>query len=234
MLKLTRSITLAAPIALALPLLAACGADEVTPPVVVAPAPTPTPAPPPTETVFNVTPCLQQMVPGTGITVAEAVVPDTLTLNLAAPAGFPNGRLPTDPVIDVTLAVIFLDLSRHAATTFAGIPLNPPANDVPFRTQFPYLAMPQGNPPLADMAGSNFNFRTDAPSEYTRVDRMGMPAVSTVLIGSDLKNGYNDANPADDANGDFVPELAAQLTGLTGALADDLAAANLTPCAVAQ
>lgn len=234
MLKLTRSITLAAPFALALPLLAACGNDDEVPPVTVEPTPTPSPTPPPTDTSFDVTPCLEQMVPGTGISVAEAVVPDTLTLNLAAPAGFPNGRLPSDPVIDVTLAVIFLDLEQNGPTTFAGIPLNPSANDVPFRMQFPYLAMPQGNPPLADMAGSNFNFRADAPSEYTRVDRMGMPAVSTVLIGSDLKNDYNDANPADDVNGDFVPELSAQLTGLTEALADDLAANNLTPCAVTQ
>ena len=70
-----------------------------------------------------------------------------------------------------------------------------------------------------------------APSAYVRVDRMGMPAVATALIGSDTKNAYNDANPADDVAGVFVPELSEQLTGLTNALADDLLDAGLTPCA---
>ncbi|OBX19508.1 hypothetical protein A9995_07085 [Erythrobacter sp. QSSC1-22B] len=60
---------------------------------------------------------------------------------------------------------------------------------------------------------------------------MGMPAVATALIGSDQKIPYNDANPADDAAGTFVPELVEQLTGLTNALADDLVGAGLTPCA---
>ena len=228
--------TFAAPVALALTL-GACGDDDDDP-IFGNPTPTPTmtgtpsPTPPATPADFDVTPCLQQAIPGTPFTVAEAVVPDTLTLDLAQPAGFPNGRLLTDPVIDVTLAVIFLDLDVHSPLTFANIPLNPPANDVPFAGGFPFLAPPQGNPPLASGSGSTFNFRTDPDSAYVRVDRAGMPAVSTALIGSDLKNAYNDANPAIDASGEFVPELASTLTGLTNALADDLADAGLTPCAV--
>ena len=154
-------------------------------------------------------------------------------LNLAANAGFPNGRLLADPVIDVTLAVIFLDLSRNAPGTLAGLPLNPSRNDVPLRTGFPFLAPAQGTQAMTS-PGTGFTFRTDSASAYTRVDRMGMPAVSTALIGSNLKNSYNDANPVNDANGDFVPELTAQLTGLTNALADDLVAAGLTPCARAR
>ncbi len=193
----------------------------------------PTPTPTPTTASFDVTPCLEQEIPGTGgTTVAEAVVPDTLTLNLAAASGFPNGRRLPDPVIDVTLAVIFLDLQTNGAGTLAGLPLNPPENDVAFRDSFPFLAAPQGTPPRSPSTGSGFSFRTDAPDQYVRVDRMGMPAVATALIGSDQKLAYNDANPADDANGDFVPELAEQLTGLTNALADDLLDAGLTPCAV--
>jgi hypothetical protein len=75
---------------------------------------------------------------------APLVVPDTLKLDLGSPAGFPNGRLPADPVIDVTLAVLLLDLSAEGqtATTLAGLPLNPPANDVDFGTDFPYFAPP--------------------------------------------------------------------------------------------
>ena len=60
-------------------------------------------------------------------------------------------------------------------------------------------------------------FRTDPAVEsatatgYVRVDRMGMPAVATVLVGSAMKNAYNDASPADDATSKFVPEFATQL-----------------------
>lgn len=196
--------------------------------------PSPTPSPTPTPTSFNVQACLDQIIPGTGVTVAQAVVPDTLTLDLSAASGFPNGRKLADPVIDVTLAVIFLDLSVNGPGTLAGIPLNPPANDVAFRDTFPYLAGPQGSPPVADNSGTMFTFRSDSASSYVRVDRMGMPAVSTALIPSDRKNAYNDAGPVSDANGNFVPDLAATLTGLTNALADDLTGAGLTPCAVPE
>ena len=195
---------------------------------IVMPSPTPSP------TTYNVQACLDQMIPGTGVTVAQAVVPDTLTLDLSATSGFPNGRKLADPVIDVTLAVIFLDLSVNGPGTLAGLPLNPPANDVSFRDTFPYLAAPQGSPPIADNSGTMFTFRSEPGSSYVRVDRMGMPAVSTALIPSDRKNAYNDASPAQDANGDFVPDLADTLTGLTNALADDLIDAGLTPCATPE
>ena len=197
-------------------------------PITATPAPTPTP----TVANYDVTRCLNQVIPGTGgTTVAGAVVPDVLTLNLAAASGFPNGRRLPDPVIDVTLNVIFLDLTRVSAGTLAGVPVNPPANDMPFRTTFPYLAAPQGTPPLAATTGTTFNFRTDAASAYTRVDRMGMPAVATALIASARKTAYNDGNPSDDAAGVFVPDITNQLTTLTNALADDFTALNLPLCA---
>lgn len=74
------------------------------------------------------------------------VVPDVLSIDPAQPAGFPNGRRFEDPVIDVTLAVLLLDLTAEGqdATTLAGVPVNPPANDLPFDTQFPYLAPAHG------------------------------------------------------------------------------------------
>lgn len=221
--------------------LAACNGDSddgAPPPITMvpppAPAPAPAPAPTPAPTSFNVASCLNQDIPGAGVTVAGAVVPDTLTLNLSAASGFPNGRRLADPVIDVTLAVIFLDLTRHSPTLFASLPLNPAANDQPFRTSFPYLAPPQGSPPLADTSGTSFNFRSDPASSYVRVDRMGMPAVATALIGSSLKTRYNAADPVDDVGGEFVPEITARLTALTNALADDLTGLSLTPCARAQ
>lgn len=217
--------------------LTACGSDDVTQPIAVAPpAPTPTGTPTPTPqptTGFNVSNCLNQVIPGTGgVTVAGAVIPDTVTINLDAPSGFPNGRRLQDPVIDVTLAILFLDLATHSAGTFAGLPLGPAANDRPFLADFPFLAAPNGTPAVGATGGTNFAFNDSASSSFVRVDRMGMPAVATVLIGSGLRNSYNDANTADDVDGDFVPELGARLTVLTNALADDLIALGLTPCAV--
>ena len=73
---------------------------------------------------------------------APLVVPDTLAIDTTQPAGFPNGRRLADPVIDVTLAVVLLDLSVHPASTLASLPLNPPANDRAFTPAFPYLAPP--------------------------------------------------------------------------------------------
>lgn len=223
-----RRLAMATALAMCLGTLSGCFDGDDAEPIAM---PEPTPTPTPTPTSFDVQACLDQMIPGTGVTVAQAVLPDTLTLNLAAASGFPNGRKLADPVIDVTLAVIFLKLSVNGPGTLAGLPLNPPANDVAFRSDFPYLAAPQGTPPLADNSGTMFMFRSDPETSYVRVDRMGMPAVSTALIPSGRKNAYNDAGPVQDANGDFVPDLAATLTGLTNALADDLVGAGLTPCA---
>ncbi|MFK7893366.1 MAG: DUF4331 family protein, partial [Granulosicoccus sp.] len=60
-------------------------------------------------------------------------------------AGFPNGRLLSDPVIDVTLAVALLELSGnpapHTATTLVGV-LNPATNDLALSGEFPFVAEP--------------------------------------------------------------------------------------------
>lgn len=83
---------------------------------------------------------------GSGTCVAQGgplIVPDSINIATAQPAGFPNGRRLADPVMDLTLAVILLDLSTHAVTTLADLPLNPPANDATFQTGFPYLAPAQ-------------------------------------------------------------------------------------------
>jgi hypothetical protein len=100
---------------------------------------------------FAVLPCALQAVGST--TVLGLVVPDTLKIDPSADAGFPNGRTLTDPVIDVTLAVILLDLTMNegGAATFATADLdgddivgvNPPANDAAFSPDFPYLAAAQ-------------------------------------------------------------------------------------------
>jgi hypothetical protein len=171
-------------------------------------------------------------MPVPGRTVANLVIPDVLQLDLTRPNGFPNGRGFLDPVVDVTLAVILLDLRVHSATTFASIPVNPNRVDQPLSNTFPFLARPIGNPPIASGAGSRFRFRDDPASAYTRVDRAGMPAVSTALIfPSPRKNEYNDDNPAVDATGKYVGNIVGELQFYHAALADDFARLGLTACA---
>lgn len=166
--------------------------------------------------------------PGTGgATPASLVIPDTVKLNFGLASGFPNGRQLNDPVIDITLAVLLLDMTKHSRALLAGLPLNPPADSTLLST-FPYFAPANGGQPSAG-TGTAFNFRTDPASGYVRVDRMVQPAVATALIGTATKNAYNDANPSDDVANTFVPEIVAQLT-LHNGLADDLIALGLTPC----
>ena len=84
------------------------------------------------------------MKPSSMAQAGPLIVPDTLKIDTAVAAGFPNGRKLPDKVIDITLAVILLDLGvgGQTAGTLAGLPLNPPANDKPFGSTFPYLAAP--------------------------------------------------------------------------------------------
>lgn len=68
--------------------------------------------------------------------VAGAVIPDVVTIDFSQPVGFPNGRTLEDDVIDAALGLV---LNRGAA---AGISDGVDANDVAFRSSFPYLAEP--------------------------------------------------------------------------------------------
>jgi hypothetical protein len=72
------------------------------------------------------------------------ILPDTLKIDTSGTSGFPNGRKLADPVMDVTLAVVLLDLSVHAVDALVGV--NPTANDLgvegAFLGTFPYLHPP--------------------------------------------------------------------------------------------
>lgn len=72
------------------------------------------------------------------------IVPDIIRYNPDQPTSYPNGRNLTDPVVDLTVAAAVLDLSQGGQTlrTLADLPLNPPANDEEFKSEFPYLADP--------------------------------------------------------------------------------------------
>lgn len=242
-----RAFLAATPLALAL-MLAACGGgddDNDNPPTMVAPAPAPSPSPQPTATPTptsrNVTACLSQAIlPATStsaaVTLPTLILPDTLKLDFNRPNGFPNGRQFDDPVIDLELAALLLDLTRHPVTTLVGVLNPPPPSDNATTTVFPFVKTANGGQPGPGTATA-FNFRDDPFTQYTRVDRMGNPAIAAALIGAlsgpaglPLKNEFNDADPADDVTQRFVPEAVAQLTQLHDALIDDLTAARLTPC----
>lgn len=207
--------------------LAGCGGDDILTSVNQ-------PPPPVAEaTVQSVTPCLDQVVPGTGgRTLVDLIIPDTITVDLDAPSVFPNGRRLEDPVVDFTLSMALLDMRVHSPQTFNGIPLNPPTNDRPFRNEFPFLALRQGNPPISGSdTATQFDF-VDAPrADYVRVDRTGMPAISPALVSVPVRNEYNDGGPGEDDAFVFADELTTQLTTLTQVVLDELDELNLTPCA---
>jgi hypothetical protein len=80
--------------------------------------------------------------------IGPFAIPDVLTLDTDDPPGFPNGRRLEDPVADVILAVLLLELETHTPTLFIdldedgnpGPSLDPLENDVAFDPGFPYLA----------------------------------------------------------------------------------------------
>jgi Domain of unknown function (DUF4331) len=202
-----------------------CGGGGTAAPVAVVPPP----PPPVGQTSLSLTKCLNQDVAGRKL--VDIVVPDQLVLDLSKPAGFPNGRKLEDQVVDLELAALFLDLTKHPVTIFLGIPVNPNVFDQPTLSVFPFFAKALGTPPLSATNGSNFNFRTDPASNYVRVDRMGVPAVATVTILGPKKNAYNDSSPAQDATGANVPDVLAGYQALTDALNGDFKGLGLTPCA---
>ena len=69
----------------------------------------------------------------TANTLAGALLPDVLTLDVTSTAGFLNGRRPQDDVIDAEL-----NLLTKGQVTGDGVN----ANDVPFLTDFPFFAPP--------------------------------------------------------------------------------------------
>jgi Domain of unknown function (DUF4331) len=235
---MTRTFLLRTGAALALAAATAgCGGDDAAPvavvppppPVAVVPPPPPPPTPPPAQMGLSLTKCLNQDVAGRKL--VDILVPDLLFLDLSKPAGFPNGRDFDDPVIDIELAALFLDLTVHPATTLVTARLNPDNFDQPLRSTFPFYAGPLGNPTLSPTTGTDFNFRLDPPGNYVRVDRMGLPAVSTAVVLGANKLLYNDSSPTADAAGTNVPRILEGYQDLTNRLNDDFKGLGLTPCA---
>lgn len=222
MMRRINRAALTSALIVSLSFVAACGGGGggSSPPVV---------ATPPVSMKLDVAPCLVQMVGSR--TVGSLVLPDVITLDTNLPPGFPNGRLPDDPVIDLELAALFLELRTTPVDILAKRPLNPGGPDNPMLATFPWLAPANGGVP-ASTGGSGFVFRTNPASAYTRVDRMGEPAVGTVLVPSSKKNAFNDDSVSSDQSLKDLPTFVEGLTPLAEALKDDWEALNLKICAV--
>ena len=191
----------------------------------------PAPPPPVIGTAFNVERCLNQ-VTSDGRTTRQVMIPDLVTLDVTKPASFPNGRRLQDPVVDIEVAYLFLDLTRHSPFTLVNVPLNPLGLDQPLRTTFPFYANSFGTARLSTRDGTEFNFRTNPESEYVRVERVGVPAVSTINVLGPRKIAYNEGNPTQDVARTYEADITAGLENLAALIVDDIQGLSLSPCAV--
>lgn len=190
-------------------------------------------------TALSVESCFAQEV-APGITVQDLLTRDTLRLDFNRPPGFPNGRRLQDPVIDLTLAYLFIDLNVHHIDDVAKLAVNPPTNaDVPgpsgplsFSTTFPFVLPPHG-PAKPEGTGSGFNFRTNPASDFEIIDAMGNPAVATILISANTQPGFNQNAPADyvSGGGKYLANFKQTLGGLATLLKDDFEKLQFTTCA---
>ena len=104
---------------------------------------------------LNLEPCGVGLGPDCLEQVGPLTLPDTLNLALGGPAAFPNGRRVAEPVMDIILAALLLEVGpppfdggTESITRFLdlnndktlGDSLNPFTNDVPFPDAWPYLA----------------------------------------------------------------------------------------------
>lgn len=100
------------------------------------PCSTETVSPPANRTQVDISACVAQ--------VAPVVLPDVITFDFAAPAGWPNGRGFDDPVVDRLLAAALLRISGpgapHNINTLVGV-INPTIDETgtPSPSTFPYL-----------------------------------------------------------------------------------------------
>jgi len=208
------------------------GGGSPTPTATPTPTPTPTPGTP-TPTALNIEPCFSQKIAPSlfpNLTVEQFIKEDVVHFDRSKPNGYPNGRRFQDPTPDLALAYFFVDLTRHPIDSVAKFAVNPPANDKPFRPDFPYLGTAFGDV-RPEGTGTGFNFRTNPLSDYASVDSMGNPVTSTVLMSGNRQPLYNDSKPVDYATGVFIPEMKVNLTGLATLLRDDFLRVGLEPCA---
>jgi hypothetical protein len=144
-------------------------------------------------------------------------------------------------VIDLTLAYMFIDLSKHEIDSVAKLAINPATNAdnfdaagnvIGFSDTFPFVNAPHG-PPKPEGTGSGFNFRANPASDFEIIDAMGNPAVATILISGNTGAAFNNNTPAEySANGGkYSTQLRQTMLGLATLLKDDFERLSFTTCA---
>jgi hypothetical protein len=76
---------------------------------------------------------------------------------------------------------------------------------------------------------SGFDFRTEEPGDYVRVDAVGQPYVSRLFVPGSSKNGYNDQIPDTEAYDDAIVQ---RLSAWHAAVDDELINFALPPCSM--
>ena len=103
------------------------------------PCSTETATPPATNANVDISTCVAQAAP--------VILPDVITYNLGAPAGWPNGRGFDDPVVDRLLSAALLRISGtsppHNINTLVGV-INPVRDEtgLPSSATFPHMRAP--------------------------------------------------------------------------------------------
>lgn len=113
--------------------------------------------------------------------VAEALIPDIVTIDFSKPVAFPNGRQLTDDVIDTALQLV---LNRTA-----GITDKIDANDKSFGSAFPYLADPTvaaASPTAGGLPSTGGVPATDSGSDSWMLIALLVSGLGLVALGGGL------------------------------------------------
>ncbi len=105
------------------------------------------------------------------MSIPPSATPNRLGVLAADNAGFPNGRRLTDDVIDIELRVVEGALTGSKNTLGDGVD----ANDVPFQTSFPYLALPHAGPATSSVGST---------TTVKKVNNAGAWPVATGIAGA--------------------------------------------------
>jgi len=100
-------------------------------------------------------------------------------------AGFPNGRRLTDDVVDVELRVVEGALTGSKNTLGDGVD----ANDVAFRTTFPYLALPHAGPAATTVATTTTIKRVTSAGAWPVATGIAGAVALMALLGWALRRG---------------------------------------------
>ena len=100
-------------------------------------------------------------------------------------AGFPNGRRLTDDVVDIELRVVEGALTGSKNTLGDGVD----ANDVAFRTSFPYLALPHAGPATAAVATTTTVKKVTNAGAWPVATGIAAAVALMALLGWALRRG---------------------------------------------